>query len=266
MKVKFDILENVLIQRDKKLPVIGKFGHPFILLDDPETALVHTYTSILELDDCPLTETELRQLHRSILDPQEPPELLNPITSTLETMSEITKILLWQPKKTHLNRREESTKGSIRYVKKETNLPKWNGSPDDFGFFIGRLEMRIQQELEPFAEGSIICLDMIETLPEDKKSQVAAWFEESEAQNSFNWRALIQYFRNEFEDKQAMQAASEYLNRMEQGYHQYFRDFLKDFEYRVAQIGGSTVYTSHYKTMQPKASLNSRFMPGATWC
>ncbi|KAI0999357.1 hypothetical protein K3495_g8839 [Podosphaera aphanis] len=81
---------------------------------------------------------------------------------------------------------KESTMGSIKYVKKETNLPKWNGSLDDFGFFIGRLEMRIEQGLEPFAERGLICLDIIEILPEEKNSRVAAWFEESKAQKTFD--------------------------------------------------------------------------------
>ncbi|KAI0996850.1 hypothetical protein K3495_g11334 [Podosphaera aphanis] len=230
-----------------------------------------------------------------ILDPQEHPELLISTNRPLETMSlnnpdtpmgdatssdppitfsnadlaELLQLLRGRQQEPEVssqsNRTEpkaEPTEGSIRYIKKETKLPKWNGSPEDFGFFIGRLEMRVEQKLVPFVEGGIICLDMIETLPEDKKSRVSAWFEESKARNVFDWRALIQHFRDEFEDKQAMQAASEYLNRMEQGYHQYFRDFLKDFEYRVAQSGGSAVYTSHYKTMQLKASLNSRLRRG----
>ncbi|KAI1006339.1 hypothetical protein K3495_g1884 [Podosphaera aphanis] len=75
--------------------------------------------------------------------------------------------------------------------------------------------MRVEQEIVPFVDGGIICLDMIETLPEDKKSRSSAWFEEIKARQVFDWRALIQHFRDEFEDKQAMQAASEYLNRME---------------------------------------------------
>lgn len=63
IKVKVDILENVLIQNDRKIPVIRKFGNSFFLLDNLETALVHTCTNILQLYECHLTETEVRQLH-----------------------------------------------------------------------------------------------------------------------------------------------------------------------------------------------------------
>ncbi|KAI0997344.1 hypothetical protein K3495_g10843 [Podosphaera aphanis] len=45
---------------------------------------------------------------------------------------------------------------------------------------------------------------------------------------------------------------------MGQGYHQYFDDFLKDFDNRVALSGGSEAHTSLGKTHRLKDSLNPR--------
>ena len=54
MGVKLDNLANVLIQGDKVVPIVRKWGHPWMLLHQPEETLAWSY----------LTETELRQLHR----------------------------------------------------------------------------------------------------------------------------------------------------------------------------------------------------------
>lgn len=45
-------VDNVLVHKDKKYPIVRKWGHPWLLCDATETAIHY------------LTETELRQLHR----------------------------------------------------------------------------------------------------------------------------------------------------------------------------------------------------------
>jgi hypothetical protein len=52
--VKLDNLENMLIQGNNKVPVVRKWGHPWLLLHQLEKSVAWSY----------LTETELRQLHR----------------------------------------------------------------------------------------------------------------------------------------------------------------------------------------------------------
>ena len=54
MGVKLENLANVLIQGEKVVPIVRKWGHPWMLLHHPEEALAWSH----------LTETELRQLHR----------------------------------------------------------------------------------------------------------------------------------------------------------------------------------------------------------
>ncbi len=54
MGVRFDNLKNILIQGNKIVPIVRKWGHPWMLLDQLEETIAC----------CHLTETELRQLHR----------------------------------------------------------------------------------------------------------------------------------------------------------------------------------------------------------
>lgn len=52
--VKLDNLENVLVQGDNRVPVVRKWGHPWLLLHQLEKSVAWSH----------LTESELRQLHR----------------------------------------------------------------------------------------------------------------------------------------------------------------------------------------------------------
>ncbi|KAI0997024.1 hypothetical protein K3495_g11159 [Podosphaera aphanis] len=145
-----------------------------------------------------------------------------------------------------------------RPPRRDTALPRWNGRPQDFNLYAGRLEIRIQTDLAPFFNDCSICLDMIDTLPEELKPRVASWFDLRRVSGKFNWKEFLEHFKATFSDKQARQTAAELVNRMEQGEHQYFLDFLQDFEHKMVQCGGELTYTPAGKTMQLKASLNGR--------
>lgn len=54
INVKFNNLANVLIQGKKIVPIVRKWGHPWMLLNQREEAMAYSY----------LTKPELRQLHR----------------------------------------------------------------------------------------------------------------------------------------------------------------------------------------------------------
>lgn len=143
-------------------------------------------------------------------------------------------------------------------IRNNPSLPTWNGKQEDFRFYLDRLRIRVEKELAPCKESSSICLDIIDTIPEEKKSRIAPWFSECKIKNKFDWEDLLDRLFHEFEDNQAQQSAIEVVQRMEQGQNQYFHDFLKDFERKVAMSGGNEIYTPAMKTMQLKASLNSR--------
>jgi hypothetical protein len=53
LSIRFDNLHNELIQGKKRVPIICRWGHPFLLLHQPEQSMAYHH----------LTETELRQLH-----------------------------------------------------------------------------------------------------------------------------------------------------------------------------------------------------------
>ena len=61
LKLHYNNLENVLIQGNNRIPVIRKWGHPFLMLS-PEEGMI----------DCHLTEQELRQIHRRLGHPSVP--------------------------------------------------------------------------------------------------------------------------------------------------------------------------------------------------
>jgi len=63
LDVKFDNLENLLIQGGRKVPVVRKWGHPWMLLDF-ESAMACNFMDERNIIGCHLTGNELRQLHR----------------------------------------------------------------------------------------------------------------------------------------------------------------------------------------------------------
>ncbi|KAI0992766.1 hypothetical protein K3495_g15419, partial [Podosphaera aphanis] len=148
--------------------------------------------------------------------------------------------------------------GIPRTARREAVLPRWNGQIQDFGFFIGRLETRIENDYAPHFDDCTICLDMIDTIPDRLKPRVANWFEIRRSSGEFRWREFVEHFKDTFSDRQARQAASEMLDRMEQGEHQYFADFLQDFELRVAQSGGDEAHTPLGKVQKLKAAINGK--------
>ena len=144
-------------------------------------------------------------------------------------------------------------------VGKSSVLPKWNGKQEDFKFFMDRLRIRVENEMGVVIESSSICIDIVDTLPDEKKSRIASWFSLNKGKEtgSFNWKELLDVIQREFEDAQAQQVALELLQRMEQGPHQYFHEFLKEFEYKAAFCGGDEMFTPSAMTRQLKSSLNN---------
>lgn len=135
--------------------------------------------------------------------------------------------------------------------------PKWNSKQEDFGVYNDMLRTKVEKEIGDHREPSCLCIDIINTLPDEKKSRVANLFSQCKQADNFNWRELLNVFEHEFENTQAQQSATELVQRMEQGRHQMFRDFLKEFEYQIALSGGEDIFTPLAKTRQLKLSLNN---------
>lgn len=48
-----------------------------------------------------------------------------------------------------------------------TSLAKWIDMTEEFRFYMRRLKARIERECEPYVDQDSICLDMIDSLPDD---------------------------------------------------------------------------------------------------
>ena len=103
------------------------------------------------------------------------------------------------------NRRSTNSDPQLAPVitQRVVNLPKWNGRQEDFAFYMDMLRIRFKKEVDHSREASSICIDIIDTLPDDKKPRVANWFADSKASGLFSWKDLLQVLQNEFEDSQA---------------------------------------------------------------
>lgn len=51
---------------------------------------------------------------------------------------------------------------------KITVLPEWNGKQEDFAFYLDLLSTRVEKEMANHTEPSSICMDIIDTLPDEK--------------------------------------------------------------------------------------------------
>lgn len=151
----------------------------------------------------------------------------------------------------------QAKRDSTSVTRRDVTLTKWDGDQREFPFYIQLLEARIEEELDGVYSDRSICLDMVNSLPAEKRPRVANWFNEKSETKNFSWREFIKHFQNEFEDKQAKLAASEKLLRMEQNEHRYFSDFIKDFEYQVAISGGSRTWTASSKVNLLNAAINN---------
>ena len=91
----------------------------------------------------------------------------------------------------------------VCFPSKAVILPSWNGKQEDFGFYMDMLGTRVEKEMSDCKESSSFCIDIINTLPEEKRSGFANWFSLSKKKDQFDWRNLLEVFEREFEDTQA---------------------------------------------------------------
>lgn len=64
MGLYFNNLENVIVQCDKKIPIVRKYGHAFMMLEDIGNTLITAYNIGSDITEYHLTETELQHLNR----------------------------------------------------------------------------------------------------------------------------------------------------------------------------------------------------------
>ncbi|KAI0995338.1 hypothetical protein K3495_g12844 [Podosphaera aphanis] len=122
--------------------------------------------------------------------------------------------------------------------KKELPWPKWDGKPESLFSFLFEVEVKIEEDREILGSNRAICLRMLGTLPPAKKHRVTSWFRKGGDDGTFDWREFLNHFGEKFEDKKTYIEARNAFMHMTQGAHQYFKDFVEDFEYKLSQCGG----------------------------
>lgn len=128
--------------------------------------------------------------------------------------------------------------GSITYQRKDVAWPSWNGLSENFRFFIAYLFAKIEEDLPLQGPNRAICLGMIEFLPKNLQHSVSHWFLKGREARDFDWKKLSNYFIDHFENKYLVITAGNELTSIRYGKHQFFRGFLKDFNYKLMQCGG----------------------------
>ncbi|KAI1002087.1 hypothetical protein K3495_g6117 [Podosphaera aphanis] len=73
-----------------------------------------------------------------------------------------------------------------------------------------------------------------------KKHLVGAWFRTGGINGLYDWKRFLEHFDEQFEDEKASLEATEVLGRMRMGSHQYFEDFVNDFERQYALCDENT--------------------------
>lgn len=134
---------------------------------------------------------------------------------------------------------EEPQVSSVSYVpKKLAPWPSWKGQSETFSLFIFQLRLKIENERPYLGEDQMVCYNMLQALPEDKRLRVGQWFTTGGERKNWDWRGFLQHIQDQFEDKQAKQNAGDKLARIRMGDAQFFTDYLQDFEYLLAQCDG----------------------------
>ncbi|KAI1000302.1 hypothetical protein K3495_g7893 [Podosphaera aphanis] len=131
------------------------------------------------------------------------------------------------------------------------NLP--NLSQTQYEMLYSRL--KIEEDRSLLGLDRAICLGIFNSIPKEKQNRVPHWFETGGPLKNHSWVDFLNHIEQEFEDKQARQAAGNLLYRMRMGPNQYFCDFLLDFQMKLSQCGG-TEWPDSSKIMKLNSSIN----------
>lgn len=71
--------------------------------------------------------------------------------------------------------------------------PSWNDTTMSFDFFMLRLKIKAQEDEKAGVTAELMCLNMVETMPDEKKLRLSPWFRQRESDNNYNWIELHCY-------------------------------------------------------------------------
>jgi hypothetical protein len=79
----------------------------------------------------------------------------------------------------------------------------------------------------------VTCHEILETLPETKRTRVFQWFLNKGPYKDWNINEFLLHLKNKFENKEAVQTAGNELQRMRMGDFQKFDSLLNDFKFKL---------------------------------
>lgn len=127
---------------------------------------------------------------------------------------------------------------ALQPARKLSRWPEWDGKRESFKAYVALLQCKIEEDHPFLGSPRLICMNILMSVPEDKRLRLSHWFECGGPGGTFDYVSLVGYMRDQFEDAQAVQSAGQMLHRMRQGEGQAFRDFFLDFELKLAQCEG----------------------------
>lgn len=122
--------------------------------------------------------------------------------------------------------------------KKISKWPEWDGNAESFSTHLFLLRAKIEEDNQFLGSARAICLEIFGSVPASKQPRIAHWIKTGGSGGVHDWDEFLKYLAEQFEDKQAKQAAGDLLGRMRMGATQYFVDFLQDYEFRLSQCDG----------------------------
>ncbi|KAI0996000.1 hypothetical protein K3495_g12182 [Podosphaera aphanis] len=121
---------------------------------------------------------------------------------------------------------------------KPLRWPKWDGAQNTYSAYIDMLSTKIDEDWEILGGYKAVCNEIMSTIPTDCRLQVSHWFSCGWPKRNWDYKKFIEHLNENFEDKTSTRTASFTLAKMRQGKYQLFSEYLRDFEYTLAQAKG----------------------------
>ncbi|KAI1003301.1 hypothetical protein K3495_g4905, partial [Podosphaera aphanis] len=147
------------------------------------------------------------------------------------------------------------------FHKKELPWPTWDGDTCPYADYRFKPKIKVEEDRQLYNWSRAICLGVLETVPESKAFKVKSWFRSGGASGDYDWREFPKEFDRKFLDPEATMGAAQLVTKRRQGPHEYFHDFIRDFEHQLAQCAENS-YSSTGKLALLDSAINEKLRKG----
>ncbi|KAI0996391.1 hypothetical protein K3495_g11789 [Podosphaera aphanis] len=121
---------------------------------------------------------------------------------------------------------------------KPLRWPEWDCAQNTYSVYIDMLSTKIDEDWEILGGHKAVCNEIMNTIPADCRLRVSHWFSCGGPKRNWDYKKFIEHLNENLEDKTSTRTASFTLAKMRQGKYQPFSEYLRDFEYTLAQAKG----------------------------